>query len=304
MRPAFSPNLKIEVTLSYLATGNSYRSLQQLFRVPKTAISSFIPEVCEVLYTSLQEQIKIPECHDRWKTIEKGFRYCWNFPGCYGAIDGKHVHIRAPEHCGSTFLNYIYIKKKTNSIVLFALVDHDYHFIYIDVGSNGPVSASKVFQRCSLVDALERGLLPKDGVIIGDDAFPLKEYLMKPYGGQSLQVDEKVFNYRLLRARHLVENAFGILVRTNDKIVCAACALHNFLRNKSPKTCIPRASVNIEAFYLGCTIEGSRRKETNGLQSVSRVGSHQQTKNAKVKREAYIRYFVNEGAVDWQNKML
>lgn len=257
---------------------------------------------------------QIPESHDEWKKIEQGFRDRWNFPGCYGAIDGKHVLIRAPEHCGTTFFNY----KKQNSIVLFALVDHDYRFTFIDVGSNGSVSDSTVFRRSSFFEALEGGLLPKDGVILGDDAFALKEYLMKPYGGPLLKFDEKVFNYRLSRARRIVENAFGILVsrfrlfekpipllpEKIDKVICAACALHNFLRSKSTSTYMPRESVDAEDFVLGCIIEGSWRRETNGLQSVARVGSHQQTKKAKEKREAYKTYFVNEGAVEWQNKMI
>lgn len=59
MRAALSPKLKLEVTLSFLATGNSYRSLQHLFRVSKPAISSLIPQVCEALYTSLQEYLKV-----------------------------------------------------------------------------------------------------------------------------------------------------------------------------------------------------------------------------------------------------
>lgn len=83
-----------------------------------------------------------------WNVIEHGFRDRWNFPKCYGAIDGKHVAIRAPDNCGSTFFNY----KKANSIILMALVDHDYCFTYIDVGSNGSMNDGRVFQQCSLLN--------------------------------------------------------------------------------------------------------------------------------------------------------
>lgn len=59
MRDAIPPKIKLEVTLNFLATGNSYRSLQHFFRVSKPAISNFIPEVCDAIYESLREFIKV-----------------------------------------------------------------------------------------------------------------------------------------------------------------------------------------------------------------------------------------------------
>jgi len=105
-----------------------------------------------------------------WKEIERDFNDKWNFPGCYDAIDGKHIAIRAPANCGGTFYNY----KKSNSIVLMAVVGPNYQFIYNDIGSNGSLSDGGVFRNCSLFEALENVLLPNNGVIVGDDAFPLK----------------------------------------------------------------------------------------------------------------------------------
>jgi hypothetical protein len=64
---------------------------------------------------------KVLANHAEWAPIENGFRMRWNFPGCHGAIDGKHVLIQAPPHCGSEFWNY----KGANSIILMAIVDHD-----------------------------------------------------------------------------------------------------------------------------------------------------------------------------------
>lgn len=49
------------------------------------------------------------------------------------------------------------------------------------------------------------------GFLVGDDAFALKTHLLKPYGGTNLTKAQKIFNYRLSRARRIVENAFGIL---------------------------------------------------------------------------------------------
>lgn len=116
---------------------------------------------------------------EEWATIELGFRTKWNFPGCLGAIDGKHVNIKAPANCGSNFFNY----KGCNSIVLLALVDDNYCFSYIDVGCNGRSSDGSIFASSSLIKMFENRShnMPQDGVIVGDEAFALKTYLMRPY---------------------------------------------------------------------------------------------------------------------------
>ncbi|XP_033989775.1 protein ALP1-like [Trematomus bernacchii] len=105
-----------------------------------------------------------------------------------------------------------------------ALVDSNYKFLYVDVGCNGRISDGGVFGGCSLQDALENRTfnipapapLPASDQavcyhIVADEAFPLKEYLMKPYLNRRLAVEQRIFNYRLSRARRVVENAFGIL---------------------------------------------------------------------------------------------
>lgn len=116
--------------------------------------------------------------------------------------------IKAPPKSGSLYFNY----KETSRVVLLAIADHDYCFSYIDVSACGSASDGGVFKSCSIYQDLKNNLLPDNGVIVGDAAFPLKTYLMKPYPGVNLSTEEKVFNYRLSRARRIIENVFGILV--------------------------------------------------------------------------------------------
>ena len=48
-------------------------------------------------------------------------------------------------------------------------------------------------------------------VFFGDEAFPLKENLLRPYPEKNLTEGQLSFNFRLSQARQVVENAFGIL---------------------------------------------------------------------------------------------
>ena len=81
-----------------------------------------------------------------------------------------------------------------------------------------------VFRACTLYEALQNDSLgvpkPKSlpgrdtdvpNVIVGDAAFSLKPYLMKPYAQRALNNERRIFKYRLSRTKRTVENAFGLL---------------------------------------------------------------------------------------------
>ncbi|XP_039280642.1 protein ANTAGONIST OF LIKE HETEROCHROMATIN PROTEIN 1-like [Nilaparvata lugens] len=224
-----------------------------LFKVSRQLISHIVSEVCYALISTLKEVIKLPNTKDEWMEVERGFNDLWNFPNCLGAIDGKHVVIQAPRNSGSDFFNH----KSQFSIVLFALVDTKYSFMYVDVGCKGRISDGGIFSNSTLYNKLRQEQLnlpppcnlpgrnkPMPHVILADDAFALDINVMKPYAGKhNLGSKERVFNYRLSRARRIVENVFGMMssifrvlrkpmLLDNEKaqIITLTCVhLHNFL---------------------------------------------------------------------------
>ena len=144
--------------------------------------------------------------------------------------------------------------------------------------------------------AEQRGPLPH--VFVGDEAFPLMTHLLRPFPGQHHTQEKRVFNYRLSRARLVVECAFGILasrwrmyrrvIGTSPVVaeVCvrATCVLHNFLeRKKLQGRIIIIPSTDPEA-----------------LRDAPRMGSNNATSLTIQMREAYCAFFNEEGAVPWQ----
>ena len=74
-----------------------------------------------------------PSTPEEWRAVAKGFWDNLNFPLCVAAVDGKHVPLKKPAHSGSEYFNY----KGFHSIVLMAMTDSEYRFLWVDVGSPG-----------------------------------------------------------------------------------------------------------------------------------------------------------------------
>lgn len=228
-----------------------------------------------------------------------------------------------PANSGSYFYNY----KEYHSIVLLALVNADYEFIYVNVGCNGRVSDGGVLEYTKFYDKLlEKQLhLPsndetKDNlnfVFVADDAFALHENILKPFPGNNLTNEEAIFNYRLSRVRRTVENAFGILANRFrvfhtainmqpekiDKVVLACCVLHNFLRRHSKNVYLSNNYIDREILDTGDIIRGDWRTGIT-LDSLNRGGRRNASRNAIENRELYKNYFNHNGRVTWQNNFI
>lgn len=196
--------------------------------------------------------MQLPENETEWKETANQFEEKWNFSHCIGACDGKHVAIQKPHGSGSLFYNY----KGFFSTVLFAVVNANYEFLYVNTGTNGSVADSSILNSTNFYQKMVNGdlnlpspsALPGTNTIVpyvflGDSAFALNKNLMKPFPFKNISYEKRIFNYRLSRARRVVENAFGITasrfrvlrrpldldLKTIDIIVMACCALHNYL---------------------------------------------------------------------------
>lgn len=264
----------------------------------------------------------MPQSESDWREIAEDFNESWNFPNCIGAIDGKHIAIKKPPEYGSLYFNY----KKFFSIVLMATVNANYEFIVADVGTNGRISDGGVIKNTEFGKALyakslfipppsqlpdSNKILPY--VFVGDNAFQMQENILKPYAAVNLSNKERIFNYRLSRARRIVENVFGILVsrfgvlqttisvspEKAQTIVLACCYLHNFLRKK--KTYAFSESIDRESTVSGDLTSGTWRKNVN-INALESTQLRNSSSKAKEVRDEFAEYFSNEGAVSWQAK--
>ena len=90
-----------------------------------------------------------------------------------------------------------------------------------NVGSSGSSSDAQIFNHSKLKRRIENGrfrLPPPEPLgpwepdlhyfLLGDDAFALMSWLIKPYSRQQLTREERIANHRISRWRRAVDNSF------------------------------------------------------------------------------------------------
>ena len=104
------------------------------FRVAHNSISRIVCESSDVSFDENSDEVMhCPRISAEWKAVAAEFSSWFNFQQTLGAIDGKHVAIRYPRNGGLLYFNY----KGFHSIILFALVDANCKFMWVDLGVNG-----------------------------------------------------------------------------------------------------------------------------------------------------------------------
>lgn len=144
---------------------------------------------------------------------------------------------------------------------------------------------------------------------------------MRPYPGKNITEEKSIFNYRLSRARRVIENCFGILVarwrifrtpiianvETVEMITQAACCLHNYLRQTDCATYCPagfidsfNSSGDILPGQWRCSVSGDGNNGS-AIQTLTPPRGSRYSNSAVEVREALKEYVNSDaGAVSWQ----
>lgn len=211
------------------------------------------------------------------------------------------------------FYNY----KGYHSVVLQAVSDSYYKFLFVDVGAYGKQGDAGTFAASTLSAFVENpDNFPADSMVVGvkypvpflfvcDDAYPLRWNMLKPYPGANLTPAQQIFNGRLSRARRCVECSFGILankwrlllkeIDTGVESACTAVKAMTILHN----LIIDKEGVNSNLLQLVKEKLHENRKNpviTGGRYNRSTIAAGRL-------REALTEYFSSDdGSVLWQER--
>ena len=205
MRKAISAEERLALTLRFLSTGDSQQSLSFSFRIGKATVNRIVAKTSDAIYEVLKEKyLSAPQTEEDWLKISQDFEENWNMPHTVGCIDGKHIRVECPKLTGTQFYNY----KGFFSIVLMAVCDANYCFTLVDIGQYGSNNDSGILASSLMGEMFDDGEmnLPQPSklhpssdhelpyFLLGDEIFPLKDWLIRPYPGAGASEEERIYN--------------------------------------------------------------------------------------------------------------
>ncbi len=205
-------------------------------------------------------------------------------------------------------------------MTIMAAVDANDKFVYASLETQDEVSDAGLFAHSDLCKAMDRGLLnfpppeplPNSDItmpymFVGDEMYPLRPDLMKPYPNKQMDHSQGVLNYHLSRAHGVAENAFSILANRLrvfrstiflepdkvEKITMASLCIHNFLRECRSEAYTPPAFADLKNRDYNI-VEGtwrSRGHET--CQPLEQREEHNALVTAEMQRSLLCDYFIS-----------
>ena len=233
------------ICLWTLATPDSYRSVANLFNVPKSSVLLCLRRVCRATIVCKQI-ICFPQNAEAIMSNEDRFFHVRGLRNVIGAIDGCHIPIKAPNTEPAAYVN----RKGFHSVVLQAVVDSKMFFIDCYAGWPGSVHDARVFRNSPLFSCGQSVCSPRK-FIVGDAAYPLLQWLLVPYRdtGKLTHV-QRNYNFVHAATRCIVERAFALLkgrfrrlkyldmkhMEDMMQVILTCCIFHNIcLQNDEEK---------------------------------------------------------------------
>lgn len=212
-----------------------------------------------------------------------------------------------------------------------AICDANYVIRFVDIGAYRRRSDGGIFNNSAIGRAFDKGRMniPQPTAIgerepvlpycfVGDEAFPLKPYLLRPYPDRpysGFTREQKIYNYRLDRARQTIENTFGILASQwrmyrkpiiaspeNAKVmVSATICLHNWLCKQNNDIYVFPTLVDDESNSFTPGSWRTIMEDGCAFKDISNCGPNMSAKQCIEIRNKFCHYLNNEGAIQWQN---
>ena len=219
-----SPELQLLTALQFFASGSLQVVIGNTLRTHKSTVSRTIYRVSQALCARARRWIFFPR--QRGANRQKRLFYAMaGIPDVIGCVDGTHVELLAPVVNEHEYVN----RSGRHSINVQLICDAELRLLNCVVKYPGSVHDARILREGSVWRAFEGNPRPIDGFILGDSAYPLREWLLTPFIIPQTQ-PEVAYNHAFVSTRVTIGRCNGVLKR---RFHC----LHAELRYSPERSC-------------------------------------------------------------------
>ena len=224
---ALEPELQVLVALRFYATGSFQIVVGDTVNVNKSTVSRTLHRVSAALCARAREHIRLPDQRgaDAQKRLFVRMGLDPGLANVLGCVDGTQIRIQGPVDNEHEYVN----RRGKHSINVQIVSDAECRIINCVVKNPGSVHDARMVRESSLWRVFENQPPVLNGVMLGDSAYPLREWLMTPFLNPN-NVQERRYNQAFKTTRATVERCIGILKR---RFHC----LHSELRYSPGRAC-------------------------------------------------------------------
>ena len=195
IRSAVPVQVKVAVSISRLATGNSMQSIADLYRIglstSQLAVKQFTNAVTLLI---LPKYIRWPSTTTMDK-FAREFENIHRIPYVIGAVDGSHIPIVTPRLHAADYYN----RKGFHSILLQGVVSSKCLFWDFDIGWAGSMHDANLWERTAIGQFCEAGKLAPYA-LVGDAAYPCRPWMLAPFRGHKDGLIREEYNSNFVQS--------------------------------------------------------------------------------------------------------
>ncbi|XP_020782813.1 putative nuclease HARBI1 [Boleophthalmus pectinirostris] len=229
--------VRVKAALHFFATASVQNPLSSTGGISQPAVSGAIHGVSKALVRHAADFIVFPNTHESQANVKKEFKEKFGVPDVLGVVDCTHVVLRAPIDNAAEYIN----NERTHSINVQIICDASCKITQVYANFPATTPDATILEKSEIPSMFEKEPAP-EGWLLGDTAYPLKTWLIPPFGRPKTK-PELLFNIWHLEAFSAMDKTVGMLkkrFRCLDKpsgiqyspqkvgmFFVASCVLHN-----------------------------------------------------------------------------
>ena len=171
---AVPPEIQTLAAIRYYATGSFQKVIGDLMGTSQPSMSRIVYRVSSALSRHAGNFIKFPTTVQQQQSVKQEFMQDFGFPNVLGCIDGTLVQIKAP-----SIREDVYVcRKGYHALNIQGICDSRKRFLNLVVRWPGSTHDAFIWNECAINNYLSNN--PGSGYLLGDQAYPLKQFLLTP----------------------------------------------------------------------------------------------------------------------------